>query len=142
MSKIDYGYVWTAVTIKLGCVPGKGIIGLLWSSFNVWRPSKFSFRFFYQLSTPICNCGIIKLRYVSGKRIIGLLWSNLYVWRPSKFSLRDFFSVTYTNLELWYHKAQVRAWQRSHRASSLNVLRRSNHFYLEFFFGCIYPSPL
>ena len=33
--KIDSGYDWTAVTIKLGCVPGKGIIGLLWSIFNV-----------------------------------------------------------------------------------------------------------
>ena len=46
VSKIDSGYVWTAVTIKLGCVPGKEIIGLLWSSLNVWRPSKFSFRDF------------------------------------------------------------------------------------------------
>ena len=77
--KIDSGYVWTAVTIKLGCVPGKGIIGLLWSSLNVWRPSKFSFR--------------------------------------------DFLSVIYTHLELWYHKAQIRAWQRSHRAFMVEFIR-------------------
>ena len=32
VTKNDSGYVWTAVTIKLGCVPGKGIIELLWSS--------------------------------------------------------------------------------------------------------------
>ena len=72
MSKIDSGYVWIAVTIKLECVPGKGIIELLWSSLNVWRPLKFS--------------------------------------------SRDFLSVTYTSLELWYHKAQIRVWQRGHRA--------------------------
>ena len=77
--KIDSGYVWTAVTIKLECVPGKGIIELLWSSLNVWRPSKFSFR--------------------------------------------DFLSVTYTHLELWYHKAQIRAWQRGHRAFMVEFKR-------------------
>ena len=27
--KIDSDYVWTAVTIKLECMPGKGVIGLL-----------------------------------------------------------------------------------------------------------------
>ena len=90
MSKIDSGYVWTALTIKLECVPGKGIIGLLWSSLNVWRPSKFIFRVFL--------------------------------------------SVTPARLELWYHKAEIRAWQRSHRASSLNVWRLSNYFYLEVFY--------
>ena len=93
-SKIDSGYVWTVVTIKLGCVPGKGIIELLWSSLNVWRPSKFSFR--------------------------------------------DFLSVSCAHLELRYHKAQICAWQRSHRASSLNAWRLSNYFYLEVFLSVAY----
>ena len=79
VSKIDSGYVWTAVTIKLGCVPGKGIVGLLWSSLNVWRPSKFSFR--------------------------------------------EFLSVTYTHLKLWYHKAQIRTWQRDHRVFMVEFKR-------------------
>ena len=73
-----------------------------------------------------------------GKGVIGLLWSSLNVWRSSKFSFRDFLSVTYTHLELWYHKAQIRAWQRGHRASSLNVWRLSNYFYLVVFLSVAY----
>ena len=138
--KIDSGYVWTAVTITLECVPGKGIIEFLWSSLNVWRPSKFSFRDFLSVPIPIWNCGIIKLR--ARQRIIGPLWSSLNVWRPSKFSFRYFLSVTYIHLELWYHKAQIRAWQRGHRASSLNVWRLSNYFYLEFFYRLHIPVAL
>ena len=44
VSKIDSGYALTVVTIKLRCVPGKGVIGLSWSSLNVWRQLKFPFR--------------------------------------------------------------------------------------------------
>ena len=73
-----------------------------------------------------------------GKGVIGLLWSSLNVWRPSKFSFRDFLSVTYTHLGLWYHKAQIRAWQRGHRASNLKVWRLSNYFYLEVFLSVAY----
>ena len=94
----------------------------------------FILRFFYQLPIPIWNCGIIKLRYVPGKGIKRILWSSLNVWRPWKFSFRDFLSVAFSHLELLYHKAQIRARQKSHRASSLNVWRLLNYFYLEVFY--------
>ena len=48
------------------------------------------------------------------------------------------YSVIYTHLELWYHKAQIRAWQRNHRASSLNVCQLSNYFYLHDFVSVAY----
>ena len=38
-------------------------------------------------------------------------------------SFRDFLLVTYTHLELWYHKAQIRAWQRGHRAFMVEFKR-------------------
>ena len=74
-----------------------------------------------------------------GKGIIRLVWSSLNVWRPSEISFRDFLSVIYTHLESWYHKSQIRAWQRGHKASSLNVWRLSNYFYLEFFYRLHIP---
>ena len=42
--KIDSGSALTVITIKLRCVPGKGVIGLSWPSLNIWRQSKFPFR--------------------------------------------------------------------------------------------------
>ena len=42
--KNDSGYALTVVTIKLKCVPGKGVIGLSWPSLNIWGQSKFPFR--------------------------------------------------------------------------------------------------
>ena len=81
---------------------------------------------------------VVSQRYLPGKGVIGLLWSSLNVWRPSPFSFWDFLSVTNTHLELWYQKAQIRAWQRGHRVSSLNVWRLSNYFYLEVFVSVAY----
>ena len=59
-----------------------------------------------------------------------------------EFSFRDILSVTYTHLELLYHKAQIRAWQRGHRASSSNVWRLSNYFHLEVFYQLHIPVAL
>ena len=74
-----------------------------------------------------------------GKGIKRLLWSSLNVWRPWKFSFRDFLSVAFSHLELLYHKAQIRARQKSRRASSLNVWRLLNYFYLEVFYRLHIP---
>ena len=119
-------------------MPGKGIIGLLWSRLNVWWPSKFSLRDFLSVTYIHLELWYHKAQIRAWQKGHGLLWSSLNVWRPSKFSFRDFLSVTYTHLELWYHKAQIHAWQRSHRASSLNVWLLSNYFYLEVFFYRLY----
>ena len=88
--KIDSSYVWTAVTIKLGCLPGKGVIGLLWSSLTSGDHRNFHLEVFHQLPILIWNCGIIMLGCVPGKGVTGLLWSGVNVWRPSKFYLDVF----------------------------------------------------
>ena len=97
-------------------MPGKEIIGLLWSSLNVWRPSKFSFRDFYQLSIPIWNCGIIKLR----------------AWQRDHRALRVEFKTS------GGHRKFHLAIFISYLYPSKNVWRLSNYFYLEVF----YPSTL
>ena len=84
------------------------------------------------------DCGYRTTRMRAWQGIIGLLWSSLNVWRPSTFSFRGFLLVTYIRLELWHHKAEIRAWQRSHSAWSLNVWPLSNYFHLEVFLSVAY----
>ena len=70
-------------------MPGKGVIGLLWSSLNVWRPSKFSFRGFSSIiythlelwyhTDQICACQ-------SSDRA-----SSVNVWRLSNYFICTIF---------------------------------------------------
>ena len=98
---------------------------LLWSGLNVWRPSKFSFRRFSARMRA----------WQRGHRAFMVEFKRL---AAIKFSFRGFSSVTYTHLELWYHKAQIRASQMSHTASGLNIWRLSNFFYLHDFLSVAY----
>ena len=61
VSKIDSGYALTVVTIKLRCVPGKGVIWFSWLSLNVWRQTKIN----------------------------GYVYPSVNLWRQSKFPFRQ-----------------------------------------------------
>ena len=143
MSKIDSGYVWTAVTIKLGCVPGKGIIGLLWSSLNVWRPSKFSFRGFLSVTYTHLELWYHKARVRARQRHYRAFIVEFKVWRPSKFSFRDFypFPIPIWNCGIIKLRYVPGKWVIGLLWSSLNVWRPSK-FSLRFFISYLLPSEI
>ena len=57
VSKTDSGYAWTVVIIKLGCVPGKGVIELLMVEIKRLAAIELSIQTdFYRVCMPISGC--------------------------------------------------------------------------------------